>query len=219
MDLDELRSVQARERESDDLQELRESFYEDVGEYIARLKADREQLAAQVEDPFGSDEISQITDEIETAQEVVSAIYDRRVGKVIEQASLAAADYAVDTSGLTAEEEALFSDLAETISQNKATVLDVIEGDATDAAPDTQPTDTAPSTEPEQPALTDGAGTTVEATPPTGLDRTTVRITDDVGEILGVDDHTYDLAADDVVTLPEPNAVPLVERDAAEKLE
>ncbi|OYR56883.1 DNA replication complex subunit Gins51, partial [Halorubrum halodurans] len=52
-----------------------------------------------------------------------------------------------------------------------------------------------------------------------GIDRETVRITRDVGEILGVDEREYDLASEDVVTLPTANAEPLVERDAAERIE
>lgn len=52
----------------------------------------------------------------------------------------------------------------------------------------------------------------------TDTDRTTVRITRDVGEIFGADERTYHLAAEDVVTLPEVNATPLLERDAAEHL-
>jgi len=46
-----------------------------------------------------------------------------------------------------------------------------------------------------------------------------VLITDDVGAILGVDDREYDLAADDVVTLPAANAEPLIEQGVAERLE
>ena len=53
----------------------------------------------------------------------------------------------------------------------------------------------------------------------TTVDRRTVRITADVGEIFGVDQREYDLSADDVVTLPADNADPLVEQDAAEPLE
>jgi len=48
--------------------------------------------------------------------------------------------------------------------------------------------------------------------------RTTVRITADVGEIYGVDDRSYRLEAEDVVSLPADNAAPLVEKDAAERL-
>ena len=49
-------------------------------------------------------------------------------------------------------------------------------------------------------------------------ERTTVRITADVGEIYGVDDRSYRLEREDVVDLPADNAAPLVEKDAAERL-
>jgi DNA replication factor GINS len=52
-----------------------------------------------------------------------------------------------------------------------------------------------------------------------GIPRTTVRITADVGEIVGADDRDYDLGSEDVVTLPSPNADVLVEKDAAERLD
>jgi len=50
-------------------------------------------------------------------------------------------------------------------------------------------------------------------------ERVTLRITRDVGEVFGVDERVYDLAAEDVVTLPAANARPLLERDAAERVE
>jgi DNA replication factor GINS len=49
-------------------------------------------------------------------------------------------------------------------------------------------------------------------------ERTTVRITADVGEIYGVDDRSYRLEREDVVDLPADNAAPLVEKNAAERL-
>jgi DNA replication factor GINS len=51
------------------------------------------------------------------------------------------------------------------------------------------------------------------------VERMKVRITEDVGEILGVDQRAYTLRADDVVDLPEANATPLIDREAAEPLE
>ena len=63
----------------------------------------------------------------------------------------------------------------------------------------------------------DTTGSTGETLP--GMPRTTVRITDEVGEVVGADDRDYDLGAEDVVTLPESNADVLVDKDAAERLE
>ena len=367
MDLDELRSVRRTERGKDSLQHLRDSFYEDVAAYIQERKAERRRAADAADDPFGDPEVGQLSDEISTAEDVVEAIYERRVGKVVKLASFAAADMSADKSGLTAEERALFEDLVGRIKQNRRTVLDTLAGEGGDAAdgdsvtahPDAdarasgpstaggpaavsddpaavteaegagdpsaggaEPTDLdaaaappdEPASEPPTPddvlatamggapdgstastdsetaeaptgtdaehesappvvspetddsgrdataadtAETDGGdptaaagtiGSATEAPPAAGPapnggadrsdaaatqtpgatdagrsssqpDRVTLRITEDVGRIYGVDEREYDLAAEDVVTLPATNAGPLVERDAAERLE
>ncbi len=337
MNLDELRTVQSKERRKDSLQHLRDSFYEDVADYIAGLKTERKEVAAQADDPFSSPEISRLTDEIETAEEVVEAVYERRVGKVVKLASFAAASMPVEEDGMTVEEQELFTDLVGRIEQNKTAVLDVLsstssssaggsgstssaspsmDGDAesTDApsTPETstEPTESAPSPTgadgPDNTAvdpvaettvdgdggglLTDAMGSDPDATsesetadtpaagespesdstgghtavppdsappeelgdlpdtageteaasdvpddrpvdergnddgettpaPVDDIDRTTVRITRDVGAIFGVDEREYDLAKEDVVTLPHANAQPLLDREAAERLD
>ena len=365
MNLDELRSAQAKERRKDSLQHLRDAFYDDVAAYVADLRASRDRRAEQVENPFSDDDVRRLSDELETTEEVAKALYERRVGKVVKLASFAAADMSVDTEGMTTEERALFDDLVSRIRSNKSTVLATLTGDTpVDAAgeSDTSATDTdtaaaeptasahettqtdgpadttgssrpdtpaaadatatspdhdaeSPSTEtepdvlagamghatsddltpggppsdatvnatsvdePTSPDPTRGAGADADAQTPdaqtpdaqapdaptpdappasdpvvddrtdastpeasatqtdggsavaaatddgvttgrdTRIDRETVRITRDVGAILGVDEREYDLASDDVVTLPAANATPLVERDAAERIE
>lgn len=308
MNLDELRSVQAKERRKDSLQHLRDSFYDDVASYIADLRAARNRRAEQVDDPFSDDDVRRMSDEIETAEEVSEALYERRVGKVVKLASFAAADMPVERDGMTSQERALFEDLVSRIEQNKSSVLDVLAGDvehgsgdesAEPAASDqghTEPTD--PSTprtadsvpeqapdsdserstgdehrpgpdestdsgmlaeamggedgpeeaggsdsnrssttghtpvepEPAPPAaepVDGGADSEADAIPEDGTgsaapdepERMTVRITRNVGEILGVDEREYELTTEDVVTLPEANAEPLVQRDAAERID
>ncbi|WP_207587841.1 hypothetical protein [Halomontanus rarus] len=338
MNLDELRTVQSKERQKDSLQHLRPSFYQEVADYISELKEERERVAEAADDPFSSPEVGRLTDEIETAKDVVEAIYERRMGKLVKQASLAAAGMPANDEGLTAEEQDLFEDLISRIESNKGRVLDVLEGSAssgsetesesettsnTDTSPDSSAgrtavpegapseadsntdtdtdTDTPPTppqappgesdvgrADPEPPAREDDDATDsgvsaadvmggdvpsskTNASDTTGVqsaadsdsgsnssaehavdtdtgtdtdtdadadpnsdadsdadtnaetdrnvDRVTVRITRDVGSILGVDDREYTLSSDDVVTLPEQNATPLVERDAAESLE
>ncbi|MFQ3319537.1 MAG: DNA replication factor GINS [Natronomonas sp.] len=320
MNLDELQSVQARERQSSDLQHLRSSFYREVGEYIQELTERRAQVVDQADDPFSSPEVRQLTDDIETAEQTVEAIYERRVGKVVKKASIAAADMPVDDDGLTQEEEALFEDLVARIEQSRDTVLSVLDGDApsvscsvdgatdsavtspettaapsggdeqapestpepdfdpdplpsdtdgvsaadlmgsgpdTEPAAETDPVDAAPGTEDGASEPTQGAKSESETAAPTevppdseppgeppnepdepssepederpaptsserdipGIPRTTVRVTADVGEVVGADNRDYDLGPEDVVTLPEPNADVLVDKDAAERLE
>jgi DNA replication factor GINS len=322
MDLDELRAVQTKERQKDSLQHLRDSFYEDVAAYIQDLKEQRQEAADAASDPFADPEVSQLTDEIETAEDVVEAVYERRVGKVVKLASFAAADMPVDEEGLTVQERDLFEDLVGRINENKDRVLDILagEGDTGPAggpagaapigpAPGTEPeaaepteprgpeaiaggpgdesdTDETPSAASETPSRSEpavgtadtgaetGANTDEPAAPPEeappdappqeppeellgeepvpGDDptpdttpvaheeppegepeslgrpdggtataeepRTTVRITADVGRLLGMDDREYDLRSEDVVSLPEDNADALLQREAAEEL-
>ncbi|MFC6963581.1 hypothetical protein ACFQJ8_18005 [Halocatena marina] len=58
-----------------------------------------------------------------------------------------------------------------------------------------------------------------DATASSSIDRATVRITRDVGEILCVDNRAYNLSENDVVTLPKTNVGPLLEHDAAVRLD
>ncbi|WP_135534295.1 DNA replication complex subunit Gins51 [Halostella pelagica] len=317
MNLDELRSVQSKERQKDSLQHLRDSFYGDVGEYISELKDRRDSAAAEADDPFSNPDVGRLTDEIETAEEVVEAVYERRMGKIVKRASLAAAGMPADEEGLTTEEKELFGDIVDRIEANKDHVLDVLSGNATaesptadrteaetdaetktDAddgvsaadlmgdGPDAEPDSSTASADPDSPSgehpvdaesgvpdaiaeaereraqsteahtgdgetqvdgdigpktsggtSGDGRATSDEhADGPesddsaasaggdasdagTETDRATVRITQDVGQILGIDEREYELAAEDVVQLPEQNVEPLVQRDAAERLD
>ncbi|MBP1987615.1 DNA replication complex subunit Gins51 [Halolamina salifodinae] len=308
MDIDELQTVQSKERQKDSLQHLRDSFYEDVAAYIEELKAERDRVADETDDPFSDPEVSQLSDDIERGEDVVEAIYERRVGKVVKMASFAAADMPVEEEGLTTQERDLFEDMVGRIGENRSRVLDILAGEGDSmptspgGAPGAQPAPTeetsaperSPSPEPDPepepstadtddsaPARTEpavGTGSTEPAsespsdapsevppeeldeskTPPappeegmdprsdggvaaeavaggdgspvpagpaedaTGADedaaRTTVRVTEDVGRLLGVDDREYELKRDDVVSLPEDNADALLQREAAERL-
>ncbi len=353
MDLDELQSVRDRERQTDKLQQLRESFYADAGEFIQQLRRERERAAERADDPFDSPEVNRLSDEINTAEGTVEAIFERRIGKIVKAASLAAADQPMDAEGMTAEETVLFEDLVDDIVATRHRVFDTLDGEHTedgtadsspvrsagDTAPASgatghergtgagsdggaaeSPADSEPGTEPDRTVETGpghesggehghdadsvaaadlmggdtektaavsgvgpGAGTEPDSgaepeseavlgsgggpesregaetepgsgpgseevravpgaaesatTEPSGRERNpddgdvpvrkdggtvareTVRITDDVGGIFGVDEREYDLVTDDVVQLPAENARPLVERGAAERLE
>jgi|AntRauTorcE11898_2_1112593.scaffolds.fasta_scaffold16824_2 DNA replication factor GINS len=286
MDIDELQTVQSRERQTDSLQQLRDSFYAEVSEFVQQLRDARDDAAQRVDDPWDHPEINRLNDQIKTAEQTVEAIYDRRVGKIVKKASLAAAEMPTGEDGLTSEERALFERLVESIQDNRDHVLDMVAGDVepdtssvSDPSPESGETTTAPVAteseaetppEPEEqhgepPTPTDSSptptddgervsaadvmdqgetkqadgGTAPTASDPSpstavtesepsgepstesspGVDRRTVKITEDVGAILGVDEREYDLSTDDVVTLPADNADPLVQRDAAQPLD
>ena len=164
MDLNELQSVQSRERQTDSLQQLRASFYRDAADYIGDLEAERDSAAQRADDPWNAPEVGRLNDDIDTAKGTVEAIYERRVGKIVKMASLAAADMPTDDEGLTDEEQALFDQLVAAIEQNREGVFAILDGedppvDPTEGGPvDTGtapgPAESGPSggpTEPEAP--------------------------------------------------------------------
>lgn len=282
MNLDELQSVRDRERQTDKLQPLRESFYEEAGKFVHQLRTERDRAAERVDDPFDAPEVSQLSDEIHTAEQTVEAIYEKRVGKIVKAASFAAADLPAESDGMTAEERDLFDGLVSDIKTNRQRVLRVLGGQSDSGTETREENDRSP--EPETRSDTSGTSGSISAadvmggtgsdeskpsreptesdgendTPsgrdteettgsdesvPTageetridsvrrdggtdrsqgtmgGIERETVRITDDVGTFVGYDDREYELEADDVVTLPTTNVDPLVQKNVAEKLD
>jgi DNA replication factor GINS len=300
MNLDELRTVRRKERQKDSLQHLRDSFYADVARYIDQLKDERKRAFETADEPFSDPEVQRLTDEIESAEEIVESIYERRVGKTVKLASFAAADMPAETEGLTEEELDLFDDLVARIQTNRRTVLDTLAGaheaddeseastdatvdEAADAAapgagderatagsddadpdpraaeaaafieadttagteqgadddvlanamggqsePESESTETGgsdgrrasrPESESDSDTAIDDASVDPESGDSAATERTTVRITDDVGEILAVDEREYDLEREDVIVLPTANAEPLIQNGAAERID
>jgi DNA replication factor GINS len=68
--------------------------------------------------------------------------------------------------------------------------------------------------ESDPPIRNDGGQTTAA-----GLRRETVRITEDIDTFVVFDDREYDLAENDVVTLPATNVPPLLERGVAREMD
>lgn len=220
MNLEELRRIRERERSTDSPQSLRKEFYEDVADYLSELRVKREQRASNTDDPFQDPAVRRISDELATAERTVEALYERRIGKIVKLASFAAADMSADQDGLTPEEQQVFDDIVQTIKSSRSSVLSQLhESTETDSVADETlhrgekgPENNAPQTvddEPESPADTSE----------NSVDRLTVRITEDVGTIVGIDDRSYELGKNDIVTLPRQNAEPLVSRDVAETLQ
>ena len=131
MNLDELQSVRDRERQTDKPQQLRESFYADVGAFVEQLRAERERAAQRHDSPY-ADEVMQLTDEIDAAQQLVEDIHERRIGKVVKAASLEAAELSPEVNGLTTEERDLFEQLVSDIEGHRREVLSTVEGKGSD---------------------------------------------------------------------------------------
>jgi len=128
MNLDELQSVRDRERQTDKPQQLRETFYEDIGAFVEQLRAERER-AVERHGSHYADEVMQITDEIETTRTLVEKLHERRIGKIVKAASLEAADLSPEVGGLTVEEQDLFETLVADIEAHREGLLATLDGD------------------------------------------------------------------------------------------
>ena len=149
MNLDELQSVRDRERQTDKPQQLRESFYADVGAFVEQLRAERERAAQRHDSPY-ADEVMQLTDEIDAAQQLVEDIHERRIGKVVKAASLEAAELSPEVTGLTTEERDLFEQLVADIVGHRGEVLSTVEGTQsgpTEGKPNGDATSSGPATD------------------------------------------------------------------------
>ena len=129
-------------------------------------------------------------------------------------------DAQTPTAGPTDGVEAAGRDSRDTGDGETVDAADLMAGgpgdSRSDAGPDPTGSDPARTdTVGSGPAGTDSAG----RAGPASVDRSMVRITDDVGPIYGVEGREYELTENDVVTLPEPNVGPLLEKDAAERID
>jgi DNA replication factor GINS len=165
MNLDELQSVRERERQTDSLQELRETFYADAGEFVRNLRERREQAAERAGSPFDAPEVDRLNNEIEAAEETVEAIYEKRLGKLVKAASLAAAGMSARTEGMTVEEQQLFETLVEDIESNRQYVLDILTGEEThtESASDEDTTVSSEPSERDVPSTADDGPTSAGA--------------------------------------------------------
>jgi DNA replication factor GINS len=151
MDLEELRSVREQERRTDSLQHLRDTFYDDAAAYVRERKRERRRRADAAGDPYAPAAM-RLTDEINTAEEIVESLYERRRGKVVKLASFAAAGMPAETDGMTDQEREMFEAVVERIEANEQKVLGALrEREETAPTPDgaTPETDSGASPTPE----------------------------------------------------------------------
>lgn len=221
MNLDELRAVRDEERASGELQPLRPSFYAEAREFITEIKTERDEQFETAEDPLSDPAVVRLTDKHTSATEVLESIFEHRASKLLTHAMTVAAGEGAEPPEMTAEEAELYQQVVTAIQQSKATAL---EGAASSSNTDESPTPPTTAPPSDSPAEVSESSSAAEQPPEPAVDdedihRVTVRVTDDIGTILGVDEREYDLAAGDIVSLPVENAQALIEREVAEAVE
>lgn len=218
MNLDELRAVRDEERASGELQPLRPSFYAEAREFIAEIEEERDEQFAESDEPLSDPTVSRLNDKHNSATEVLESIFQNRISKLLTHAMTIAAGDQSEPPSMTSEEAELYALVVNGIRTTRAAALEGVDEDlpeTEDITPVSTPTSSSvepPSADADEPSDPDDPA---ESAP----DRRLVRVVDDIGTILGVDEREYDLAAGDVISLPVENAQALIEREVAEPVD
>lgn len=109
MNLDDLKVIRSNERSSRKLTQLKPGFYVDVKAYLNSLRASKDQKKK---------------DELDNALNVIGAIYDKRVAKIIRLASLNPKGHAEDVP-LTEEELKIYNGIYQIFTQYRDLMLGV----------------------------------------------------------------------------------------------
>ena len=202
MNLEDLREIQIEERTRSDLQPLLDSFYVDVSKYLQDLRVERENSLEGSIDAVDAKTVRRIEDEIKTVGEVVEAIYDRRVGKILKGASLTAAGLGKRDGSLAGVEVELFRNLVELLQKNRIEILEWTSSEKGDKAQREIETNQINEDTPLQ--------ENVDQKGERETSNITIKVVQEVGEIYGVDGNTYDLREGRIISLPKENAQPLI---------
>ena len=211
MNLEDLREIQIEERTRSDLQPLLDSFYADVSKYLQDLRVERESILEGNIDAVDAKTVRRIEDEIKTVGEVVEAIYDRRVGKILKGASLTAAGLGERDGSLAGVEVELFRSLVELLQKNRKEILERTSSEEDD--------DSQREMEMGQINEEISLQENIDQKGDEETTNITIKVVQEVGEIYGVDGNTYDLREGKIISLPKENAQPLIKAKVVQIVE
>jgi DNA replication factor GINS len=191
-----------REERKSKLVPLESDFYEKAARQIRELEEEK----SRIEDIY-STKYSIIEDEIKTARKSLENIIERRMGKIIKEASLRASSKQKekqDIDSLTQEERELYNHLLELVTRWRSQVLDKIFKKEIQS-PYSQVT-AAENKQKEIPS---------EDKKDISKEYIVVRLLKDIPTFVGVDGRNYTLAKEDIAVLSAVNAKALINRKAA----
>ncbi|WP_048198732.1 hypothetical protein [Methanocella arvoryzae] len=201
MNLEDLANRLALERESDRLQELDESFYDQAASYVKNMEEARQEASDYKE-------LAMIDDEIKNARILVEGIFDRRMSKITQYAAICAAGTKINLDGLTRAEKNVFDALVKALERGREEIL--------------MPALEVRSTRNVAKNILGGATTkeqpiesSLSLNKDVGEEVMMVKVLRDVPRFVGVDGRQYQLSGEDVVVLPKANALVLCNKNIA----
>ena len=201
MDIKTVREALRREKMSPYLQELSKDFYREAQKLFERML--EEYKAAKDSDLT---QLSLKLAELENLKNMINDLYETRERKIVSSALYyVKSGEELELENLTEEEEELLREIIRVIKESREKVLTgFVRG-------------RVESREADRRVLEKKKEEVKQEKRAAGVSFITVRILKDLPSLVGVDGKVYgEFKAEDVVTLPEPNARILVKRGDAE---
>ncbi len=206
MDIEKLWELLYKERNTASLQELPETFCEDVGGYIKKLEEEKREADAR--------RTELVEDEIRNTRMKVEDIIRRRIGKIVK---LASSGMKTTPKGMLEEEERIFEGLKGYVEEGKerifALMLSDKEGEREGKSEENE----------KRGANTAGQSFKKVEQSVSAKNRNEewhiVRILDDIPTFMGTDGRIYKVRKEDVIMLPKTNAEILCKRGVAVEID
>jgi DNA replication factor GINS len=213
MNLEDLANKLVLERESDRLQPMDGSFYEQAALYVKKLDQARREAADYKE-------AGMIDDEIKNARILIEGVFDRRMSKIIQYAAIYAAGTRLSVEGLTAAEKSVFDGLVAALERGRTEILLPALEVSPRASEDALKARLAKNilggiTTKEQPIENSAAPSRDAGGIYADAEVMTVKVLKDIPRFVGVDGRQYQLSGEDVVVLPKANALVLCNKNIA----
>jgi len=208
-----LRSLERQERQSPELINIGDTFYQAVQEHLSQLERRLEE--EHTKNP-SSKKVVIISDELRNTKRTWESVFERREKKVVQAALSMARGGSHTPKFLTNQEKTFYHQLVAVLKEHRETTL---EGNH----PSTQPSQTHPTPLEQEKKQTPEEQ---QVTPPDAADEipsdhandVVLRVLMDVPSFMGSDMHNYSLKKTDVITMPKDMAEILIKRGAAEKI-
>lgn len=228
----DLSKIIRQERSSEKLQKLEGDFYKKVGEYLKSLEEEKAKL-----DPYSTKALI-IEDKLRTDRLNIKNIIDRRLRKIIDKASLKASGHQGYIEFSIKEEEDIYTQVLESITQGKKKILSGIfnnynsnykesrKEELIDKKRDKEVDGKVENTEVKSEISNDIAinittdnrdirDNKIRPDRENHIEYLIVRVLKDIPTFLGVDGRNYTLFKEDVVAIPYINAKVLCKRKVA----
>ncbi len=210
MDIEQLREILSKEKDTGSLQELPGDFCEDVGNYIKTLKDEEGEADERWREHVDA--------EIRSAIGKVEDIIRRRMGKIVKHAS---SGTKTAPKGMLEEEEGIFEGVKSYVEEGKERLFALMLGEKEGEGESEGEREGKGEEVKEQKEPSWNILKTAEPIPAKDRDEELhiVRILEDLPTFMGTDGRIYKVKREDVIMLPKTNAEILCKRGVAERFE